>query len=473
MSPENVQEAEQYGEQRSREYAGVGVELAAESRREVVAFKFGGTSLLGAERMLHSAGLVKQAARTSRVAVVVSAMKGVTDQLLALARLVDSARLSEAKRNADALLRLHADVLFALQLNELDHQRVWHDLRLLGRDLLHEVSSPAQAGTEAHHDSLASFGERFSARLFAASLDACDVPAVPVTSSEFVLTCNTFRGAKPDMEETRRRGRDVLQPLLESGLVPVVTGFVGATRDGRITTLGRNSSDYSGAIIAHVVDADELVIWTDVDGVYTANPNESSEARLLHQLSYEEAHALAAAGAKVLHAEVLPLAAETEMVFYYMKPGATEVVEAVFGMMPANGIGLSPDETTVYIAETPTARLWAYDISAPGTVKPRDVIYRGERGKPIAGLGGYQMFDSLAVEASGNVCVATLISGCISVIAPDGALVEQVPTGDRVTTNIAFGGPELKTAYITLSGKGELIAMDWARPGLPLNFLNK
>ncbi len=110
---------------------------------------------------------------------------------------------------------------------------------------------------------------------------------------------------------------------------------------------------------------------------------------------------------------------------------------------------------------------------SPARIKPRDVIYRGERGKPIAGLGGYQMFDSMAVEANGNVCVATLISGCISVIAPDGTLVEQVPTGDRVTTNIAFGGPELKTAYITLSGKGELIAMDWARPGLALNFLNK
>lgn len=159
--------------------------------------------------------------------------------------------------------------------------------------------------------------------------------------------------------------------------------------------------------------------------------------------------------------------------FYYVKPGMKEIVEGVFGMLPANGIGLSPDENTVYIAETPTARLWAFDLSAPGTVKPRDVIYRGERGKPVAGLGGYQMFDSLAVEASGNVCVATLVSGCISVIAPDGTVIEQVPTGDRVTTNIAFGGPELKTAYITLSGKGELVAMDWARPGLPLNFLNK
>jgi aspartate kinase len=316
MSPENVQEEEQYGEQYGHEFAGTCAELAAESRRQVVAFKFGGSSLLGAERMLHAARLVKDAAQTSRVAVVVSAMKGVTDQLLGLAKLVESGNLTEANRKAHSLLRLHADVLSELQLEELDHQRVWHDFRLLGRDLLHEVSAPARASSEALHDSLASFGERFSARLFAAALDASGVPAVPVTSAEFVLTCDTFRDAKPQIEETRRRGRAVLQPLLESGLVPVVTGFVGATRDGRVTTLGRNSSDYSGAIIAHVMDADELVIWTDVDGVYTANPNESSEARLLHQLSYEDAHALAAAGAKVLHADVLPLAAETEMVVW-------------------------------------------------------------------------------------------------------------------------------------------------------------
>jgi len=77
-----------------------------------------------------------------------------------------------------------------------------------------------------------------------------------------------------------------------------------------------------------------------------------------------------------------------------------EIVEGAFGMMPTNGIGLSPDENTVYVAETPTARLWAFELSAPGEIKPRDPIYRGERGKPIAGLGGYQMFDSLAVEAS-------------------------------------------------------------------------
>src|SRR5439155_11898702 len=151
---------------------------------------------------------------------------------------------------------------------------------------------------------------------FAAALQQLGLAAVPVTSSEFVLTCDTFRHAQPHLQQSRQRGRKILLPLLEERAVPVVTGFIGATPDGRITTLGRNSSDFSGAIIAHVVDADELVIWTDVDGIYTANPNESAEARLLHELSYDEAHALVANGAKVLHAKVLPLAAETEMVVW-------------------------------------------------------------------------------------------------------------------------------------------------------------
>ena len=95
--------------------------------------------------------------------------------------------------------------------------------------------------------------------------------------------------------------------------MPVVTGFIGATNEGHITTLGRNSSDFSAAIIAHVLDAAELVIWTDVDGIYTANPQESAQARFLHNLSYEEAHALAASGAKVLHPGVLPLASQSGM----------------------------------------------------------------------------------------------------------------------------------------------------------------
>ena len=283
-------------------------------RDRVVAFKFGGSSLLGAKRMLHAANLVGPLAEESRVVVIVSAMRGVTDRLLATAQALADRKFQHARADAESILRLHQDVLCELSLDPEDQARVARELDALGRDLLHEV--PARAGVNATaelFDRLSSFGERFSARLFAAALQRCGVSAVPVSSSEFVVTCDTFRDAKPHLEQTRQRGRKLLLPLVADGIVPVVTGFIGATADGRITTLGRNSSDFSGAIIAHVVDADELVIWTDVDGIFTANPKESAQARLLHDLSYDEAHALAANGAKVLHPHVLPLAAETQM----------------------------------------------------------------------------------------------------------------------------------------------------------------
>jgi len=287
--------------------------------REIVAFKFGGSSLLGADRMLHSAQLVSQAVTGRNMVIIVSAMKGITDRLLAIARTLVAGCRTDARRDAENILRSHLQVLGDLQLQSADHERVEEDLRRLGKDLLHDASpeqQPCSAVRAALQDRLASYGERFSAKLFSAALGKCGLRAIPLDSSEFVLTCDTFRSARPHMQETRRRGRELLLPLFDHGLIPVVTGFIGATCDGRVTTLGRNSSDFSGALVAHVVDASELVIWTDVDGIYTENPHESVNAQLLHELSYDEAHALAAAGARVLHANVLPLAAENEMVVW-------------------------------------------------------------------------------------------------------------------------------------------------------------
>jgi len=288
---------------------------ASRSSQEIVtAFKFGGSSLLGAEGMLHSAALAREAALRSRVCVVVSAMKGVTDRLLAVAELLARNEPQKARRRAEDITGLHLETLQDLKLAEGERERVERELRLLSRDLLSETPSQGRVVVnDALRDRVASFGERYAARLFAAALGKLGVPAVPVASSDFVLTCDNFRDAKPHLEHTERRGRAILMPLLGAGIVPVVTGFIGATADGRITTLGRNSSDFSGALVAHLVDAEELVIWTDVDGVFTANPHESEEAKLLHELSYDEAHALAASGAKVLHPKVLPLAAQTEM----------------------------------------------------------------------------------------------------------------------------------------------------------------
>ena len=317
MSPEYVQENAEAEAHLAESFVVAASATQASSRQNVVALKFGGSSLLGAERMLHAASLVRAAALDASPVVVVSAMKGVTDRLLSISHALAEGKFSHARNEAEGLVHLHLNVLHDLQLAEEQHDRVRRGLQLLGRDFLHEVPLQGPVVTNAElADRLASFGERFSARLFAAALEKLGVAAVPVASSDFVLTCDTFRDAKPHLEETKTRGRDILLPLLEAGLVPVVTGFIGATPDGRITTLGRNSSDFSGAIIAHVVDAEELVIYTDVDGIYTANPHASAEAKLLHDLSYDEAHALAAGGEKVLHPHVLPLAAETEMTIW-------------------------------------------------------------------------------------------------------------------------------------------------------------
>ena len=156
-------------------------------------------------------------------------------------------------------------------------------------------------------------------------------------------------------------------------------------------------------------------------------------------------------------------------VIYYALADGSKIVEVAFPCLTPNGIGLSPDGRILYVAETEPARLWAFAVNEPGVVAKQGWP-SPNGGRLVTGLGGFQRFDSLAVDAAGNICVATLISGCISVIAPDGRLVRQVAMPDPVTTNICFGGPDLRTAYVTLSGTGQLVAMDWSEAGLRLAY---
>lgn len=157
---------------------------------------------------------------------------------------------------------------------------------------------------------------------------------------------------------------------------------------------------------------------------------------------------------------------------YYAAADGSQIREVIYPMLTPNGIGLSPDESRLYVAETHTGRLWAFDLDAPGVVQRRK-FPSPNGGELVAGLPGYQLFDSLAVDAEGNICVATLFNGGITVIAPDGRRIEHVPMPDLYTTNICFGGPELRTAFMTLSLSGRLVAVDWPRRGLALNFLNR
>lgn len=154
---------------------------------------------------------------------------------------------------------------------------------------------------------------------------------------------------------------------------------------------------------------------------------------------------------------------------FYAKVDGSLIREVIFPLDAPNGIGLSPDGTRLYVAETHTGRVWYWHIKGPGEIDLAAAL-GPSGGSLLAGLPGFQLFDSLAIDSDGNVCVATLVNGGITIISPDGTSLEHVPMPDPLTTNICFGGPDLRTAYITLSGTGRLVAMEWPRPGLRLSY---
>jgi gluconolactonase len=152
---------------------------------------------------------------------------------------------------------------------------------------------------------------------------------------------------------------------------------------------------------------------------------------------------------------------------YYAAADGSRIEELVFPLTLANGVGLSPDEDRVYVAETISGRLWSWPIEAPGTVGRGNGL-GAHGGELVHALPGYQMLDSLGMEASGNVCVATLYAGAITVVSPTGEVVDVVDIADDdpIPTNICFGGPDMQTAFITSAGRGRLYRTEWPRPGL-------
>lgn len=157
---------------------------------------------------------------------------------------------------------------------------------------------------------------------------------------------------------------------------------------------------------------------------------------------------------------------------YYAKADGSFIEEVIFPMEAPNGIGLSADDGELYIAETMNGRLWAFDLSGPGRLSGTPGDHRNG-GRLLNSPAGYFLYDSLAVDAAGNVCVATIVNGGITVISPTGDAPRHVPMPDALTTNICFGGDDLKTAYITLSSTGQLVSIPWEDGGLPLHFLNR
>jgi aspartate kinase len=269
----------------------------------LIVMKFGGTSVRSAERIAQAAQLaVDTVEKGHQVVVVTSAMSKVTDALIGAARLASTGQWDQALRQqlfdrhkavADALIgndpARHAAVLDALRQPLERFEKL-----CFGLSMVHEL-------TPRLLDAISGIGEMLAAPLVAAAIAARGRASQAVDATELIVTTDQYGGAEPLMDETRVKTAARLQPSIARGDIPVVTGFIAATADGVMTTLGRGGSDYSASIVGAALDAAEVWIWTDVDGVMTANPSEVPEARTLSEISYSEASELAYYGAKVLH----------------------------------------------------------------------------------------------------------------------------------------------------------------------------
>jgi gluconolactonase len=225
---------------------------------------------------------------------------------------------------------------------------------------------------------------------------------------------------------------------------------------GGMSIPGDQPADYTGGSIQRVdLESGSVeIVYTECDGIPLKGPNDivfdSQGGFWFTDLGKSRARDRDRTG------------------IFYALPDGSSIREMVFPLETPNGIGLSPDQRRVYVAETQTGRVFYWNLEAPGEIRPNPLS--PNQGTLLAGLPGLQLLDSLAVDAEGNVCVGTIINGGITIISPDGSSVEHVPMPDLMTTNICFGGPDLRTAFITLSGTGRLVSTQWRTPGLKLAF---
>lgn len=274
----------------------------------VLTIKFGGTSVGSVDALRQAAAIVQQQTRDwDHVVVVVSAMSGITNALLTAAKAAASGNEKLYTTTIDDIHYRHQETIRALlpkgEARTALETGISHFIREL-RTLcgsIHVMGEVTPRGT----DSIASLGERMNARVFAALLQEIGTPSMAVDASELIVTDEHFMDAAPVMDLTRTRIQEKMLPLLEKGLTPVVTGFIGATRSGVTTTLGRGGSDYTSAILGDCLDAAEVYTYTDVDGVMTADPRVVPSAKVVSELSYSEVGELAYFGAKVLHPKTI------------------------------------------------------------------------------------------------------------------------------------------------------------------------
>ncbi len=336
---------------------------AASQRFECVVMKFGGTSLEDAPAIRRSCRLVARPS-PQRPVVVVSALAKVTDQLMNAGRVAAGGGLDSAREILQVLRARHETVACGLADGE-ERRRLFSELaaefEALEKLLLAIASE--KAFTPRSQDSLLGGGESLSSKLVVCALRSAGVDAAWVDAKECIITDAAHAQATPLWDETNARLQAVVVPLLESGQVPVMGGFVGATRDGIPTTLGRGGSDFSASIVGAGVHARRIEIWTDVDGVMTTDPNLCPDARRVARMSFDEAADLAYFGAKVLHPATLVPAVRNNIPIWVLNsrnpdcPG-TEIVAHCDG----NGVKAITAKQGVAIVDVEPVRWFAPEL---------------------------------------------------------------------------------------------------------------
>ena len=275
---------------------------------QTLVMKFGGTSVGSADALTRATQLIKEAcAQYPRVVVITSAMSGVTDLLLKSAILAAQGNIESLPEAERTLREKHFSAADRLIQDERLRAETKQQIQTLITSLVDLCEAIAVLGEASPRalDAVASLGERMSVRLLGAVLETAGIRGKVIEASEFIVTNSHFQNANPNFEETTARTRQRLNPILDEGTVVITTGFIGATHEGVITTLGRGGSDYSAGIIGSVLPADDVWIWTDVDGVMTADPRLVASAKTLPEISYSEIAELAYYGAKVLHPKTI------------------------------------------------------------------------------------------------------------------------------------------------------------------------
>ncbi len=277
-----------------------------------IVMKFGGTSVADGEKMKTAAALVSDTAEKDDVVVVTSAMAGITDLLLDTAKNVCSMKERDIVKFVDKIKKRHLDAASIAVVKNID--KITSAIERRSAELTETLMNMMDTGlTDQFGDRVASFGEKFSSAILCGAISDLRHSDWHHGDNDLIVVDTDFINPEPDMAATKENVGKRIVPQIKKGIIPVITGYMGCTHDGQTTTLGRGSSDLISSIVGACLDAEEIQIWTDVDGILTADPKVVPDSKLIPSISFSEAGELAYFGAKVLHPKTLLPAVKNEI----------------------------------------------------------------------------------------------------------------------------------------------------------------